>query len=215
MARPRARKSGGDFREKSEYDQKVLDIRRTARVVSGGRRFSFRATVAIGNHNGKIGLGVGKGSDVTVAIEKAVNHAKKNVLQISLNDKKTIAHSVEAKFAAARIILKPGREGRGLVAGGPVRVIADLAGIKNLTAKIIGRTANKLNNAGATIVALKKLRAINERTISRPGTDLAKNSGEAAESAPRLPQEVTDLFSDHGPEDSVNDIVSGEGETKV
>lgn len=146
-------------RERSEFDQTVLDIRRTARVVSGGRRFSFRAAVAIGNHNGKFGLGVGKGPDVSTAVEKAVNQARKAMTVIPLTAKKSIPHEVEAKFAAARVLLKPGREGHGLVAGGPIRILADLAGIKNLTGKILSRTPNKLNNARATIEALKKLKS--------------------------------------------------------
>ena len=158
MARPRERRQPYEARERSEFDQKVLDIRRTARVVAGGRRFSFRATVVIGNRTGKVGLGVGKGADVSTAIEKAVNQAKKGVIFIDLGEKKTILHEVEAKFGAARVRLKSAGPGRGLVAGGPIRVIADLAGIKNLTGKILSRTANKLNNARATIEALKKLK---------------------------------------------------------
>ncbi len=160
MARPRDRKFGPEPRERSEFDQKVLDIRRTARVVAGGRRFSFRVTVALGNRKGKVGLGVGKGGDVAGAIEKAVNQAKKNLIIIPLNDKKTIPHEVEAKFGAAKVLIKPGAEGRGLIAGGPLRIIADLAGIKNITGKILGRTVNKLNNARATMEALKKLKGL-------------------------------------------------------
>lgn len=159
MARPREQRGTREPRERSEFDQKVLDIRRTARVVAGGRRFSFRVAVVVGNRDGKVGLGVGKGGDVSGAIEKAVNQAKKSLIIIPLNDRKTIPHKVEAKFSAARVLLKPGAEGRGLIAGGPLRVIADLAGIKNITGKIIGRTANKLNNAKATMEALKKLKA--------------------------------------------------------
>lgn len=159
MAKPRERKFNPEFgREKSEFDQKVLDIRRTARVVAGGRRFSFRATVVVGNRNGKVGLGVGKGSDVSGAVEKAVYQAKKQMIIVPLNDKRTIPHVVWAKFSAARVIFKPAKEGRGLVVGGPVRIIADLAGIKNLTGKILSRTANKLNNARATMEAFKKLK---------------------------------------------------------
>lgn len=158
--KPRERRShGGETREKSEYDQKVLDLRRTARVVAGGRRFSFRATLVVGNRNGKVGIGLGKGPDVASAVEKAVFQAKKNILVIPLNDKKTIPHEVMAKYKAAKIILKPAREGRGLVAGGPIRVIADMAGLKNLTAKILGRTTNKVNNARAVIEAMRKLKA--------------------------------------------------------
>lgn len=158
--KPRERRShGGEVREKSEYDQKVLDLRRTARVVAGGRRFSFRATSVVGNRNGKVGIGLGKGPDVASAVEKAVFQAKKNIIVVPMNDKKTIPHTVTAKYKAAKIILKPAREGRGLVAGGPIRVIADMAGLKNLTAKILGRTTNKVNNGRAVIKALRKLKA--------------------------------------------------------
>lgn len=157
MAKRERRTNPEFFREKSEFDQKVLDIRRTARVVAGGRRFSFRAAVVVGNRKGKVGLGVGKGSDVSTAIEKAVFQARKNILNISLTNTQTIARRVEGKLSAARVFLKPGREGGGLVAGGPIRVVAELAGIKNLTAKILGRTPNKLNNAKAAMEALKKL----------------------------------------------------------
>lgn len=144
--------------EKPEFDQKVLDVRRTARVVAGGRRFSFRAAVVVGNRTGKVGIGIGKGPNVASAVEKAVFQAKKNIIVVPLNDIKTIPHEVEAKFSAAHVILKPAKEGRGLIAGGPVRVIANMSGIKNLTAKILGRTVNKLNNGRATIEALKKLK---------------------------------------------------------
>lgn len=156
--KPRERKSHpGETREKSEYDQKVLDLRRTARVVAGGRRFSFRATVIVGNRIGKVGMGLGKGPDVASAVEKAVYQAKKHIMVVHLTDQKTISHEVSAKYKAASVVLKPARQGRGLIAGGPVRVIADLAGIKNLTAKILGRTVNKVNNARATFQALKSI----------------------------------------------------------
>ncbi len=158
MARPRERKSTPGFREKSEFDQKVLDIRRTARVVAGGRRFSFRATVVIGNRKGKVGLGVGKGPDVAGAVEKGSFQARKYFIDVPLTEEKSIPREVEGKMDAARVLLKPAKSGRGLVAGGPIRIIADLAGIKNLTAKILGRTVNKLNNARATMEALKKLK---------------------------------------------------------
>lgn len=156
MARP-TRLGAIRVREKSEFEQGVLDVRRTARVVAGGRRFSFRATVVVGNRNGKVGLGVGKGADVSSAIDKAVYQAKKNIVEVPLTDERSIPRETESKFSASRVLLKPAREGRGLIAGGPVRVIADLAGIKNLTSKILGRTVNKLNNAKATMAALKKL----------------------------------------------------------
>lgn len=143
--------------EKSEFEQKLLDIRRTARMVSGGRRFNFRALVIIGNKQGKVGIGLAKGADVTIAVEKAVNQAKKNLIQVPITENKSISQMIEAKFGAARVMLKPAPKGRGIIAGGAVRVICYLAGIENIVSKIIGRTGNKLANAEAAIQALKKL----------------------------------------------------------
>ena len=143
--------------EKREYEQKILDVSRVVRVVAGGRRFRFRVVMVIGNKKGKVGLGVAKGQDVSSAVEKAVNKAKKHLVKISLL-KGTIPHEVEAKYGSAKVILKPGRLGRGVVAGGAVRIICNLVGIENISAKIIGRTGNKLNNAQATIKALKMLK---------------------------------------------------------
>lgn len=165
MARPRERKLSPELeKERSEFDQRVLDIRRTARVVMGGRRFSFRASVVVGNRKGKVGLGTGKGVDVSTAIEKAVHRAKKEFINIPLTKSFSIPHGVEGKSSASRVVLKPAIEGRGLVAGGPIRAISDLAGIKNLTAKILGRTPNKLNNAKAAMEALRKLKNLEQRT---------------------------------------------------
>ena len=144
-------------KEKPEFEQKLLDIRRTARMVAGGRRFSFRALVVIGNKQGRVGVGIAKGADVTIAVSKAVDQAKKVLIDIPLNENKSIPKMVEAKYSAARVMLKPAEKGRGIIAGGAVRVICSLAGIENVVSKIIGRTTNKLNNARATIEALKKL----------------------------------------------------------
>lgn len=145
------------MRERSEYDQKTLDIRRVARVVKGGRRFSFRVTIVMGNRKGKVAVGVGKGADVAIAIDKAAHNAKRTMIFVPITDRGSIAHDVRAKFGSAVILLRPAVSGRGLVAGGPVRAVAALAGIQNLTGKILSRSANKLNNARAAIEALKKL----------------------------------------------------------
>jgi len=126
-------------------------------MTAGGRRFRFRAIIIVGDNKGKVGLGVAKGKDVAKAIEKATFAAKKNLIKVPIVNE-TIPHQVEAKFSAARIMLKPQRKGRGLVAGGTVRVIGALAGIKNISSKILTRTSNKLNNAKATISALEKLK---------------------------------------------------------
>lgn len=143
-------------REKPEFDQKLLDVARVVRVVAGGRRFSFRATMAIGDRKGKVGVGVAKGQDVSIAIQKAVNKAKKAMITTKTKDS-TIPFEVSAKYGAAKIFLKPAAKGKGLVAGSVVRIICDLAGIENITGKILGRTTNKINNARATLKALEKL----------------------------------------------------------
>lgn len=145
-------------REKPEFEQKLLDVRRTARMVAGGRRFSFRAVVILGNKKGKVGVGVAKGADVSIAVDKAVKQAKKNLIDVVITEDSSILYKIEAKYSAARVMLKPAAKGRGVIAGGTVRAICNLAGIENITAKIIGRTNNKLNNARATIKALEKLK---------------------------------------------------------
>jgi small subunit ribosomal protein S5 len=142
---------------KDEFESKLLDLARVTRVSAGGRRFKFRAVVVVGNKNRKVGVGVAKGIDVAQAVEKATRFAKRNLIEVYIvND--TIPHQVFSKFGAAKILLKPQRRGRGLVAGGTVRVICNLAGIKNISSKVLGGTVNKLNNAKATILALKKLK---------------------------------------------------------
>ena len=144
-------------RPKDEFESKLLDLARIAKVSAGGRRLRFRAVMVVGNKNSKVGVGVSKGLDVAQAVEKSTRLAKKNIITVPIvND--TIPYEVLSKFGAAKILLKPQRKGRGLVAGGTVRVICNLAGIKNISSKVLGRTGNKLNNAIATINALKKLR---------------------------------------------------------
>ena len=145
-------------RPRDEFESKLLDLARVVRVTAGGRRFRFRAVVVVGNQQGKVGVGVAKGLDVAQAIEKATKLAKKNLITIPIV-RDTIPHEVYAKYSSARVLLKPQRKGRGLVAGGTVRVICTLAGIKNISSKTLGRTRNKLNNARATIKALKDLKS--------------------------------------------------------
>jgi small subunit ribosomal protein S5 len=145
-------------RPKSEFDSKVLEMARVARMTSGGRRMRFRAVVIVGNRKGKVGIGIAKGADVAQAVDKATRLGQKELIDVLIVDE-TIPHQTEAKFGSSQILLKPQKKGRGLIAGGVVRVICSLAGIKNISSKVIGRTGNKLNNAKATIEALKKLRA--------------------------------------------------------
>jgi len=148
----------GKDRPKDEFETKLLDLARVTRVTGGGKRMSFRATVIAGDKKGKVGIGVDKGKDVSQAIEKATRRAKKNLISVVVADG-TIPHEAYAKSGPARIMLKPQKKGRGLVAGGAVRMICELAGIKNISSKILSGSKNKLNNARATIEALKKLKA--------------------------------------------------------
>ena len=148
-----------NFREirKEEFESKLLDLARVVRVAAGGRRFRFRAVIVVGNKSGKVGVGVAKGIDVSQAVEKATRLAKKNIIEVPIVNE-TIPYEVLAKFGAAKVLLRPQRKGRGLVAGGTVRTICALSGIKNISSKVLGRTGNKLNNARATIEAIKKLK---------------------------------------------------------
>jgi small subunit ribosomal protein S5 len=136
----------------------MITIRRVARVVAGGRRFSFSVAIIIGNKKGKVGVGLGKAGDTTLAIDKAVRDAKKHMITVSLTKDNSIVHEVSAKFCAARVSLGPSPR-RGLVAGSSVRSVLELAGITNVVAKVHSGSKNGLNNARAAIEALKSLKA--------------------------------------------------------
>lgn len=138
--------------EEKQFDERVVNIDRVARVVKGGRRFRFRALVVVGDKKGKVGIGIAKGADVTTAISKAVEVAKKNFVAIKLY-KDTIPHEAEAKVGGARILVKPAAPGTGLIAGGVVRTVLEVAGISNALSKSLGST-NKINTAYATMAAL-------------------------------------------------------------
>jgi len=160
--------SRGD-RPKDEFETKLLDLARISHTRAGGKKIGFRAIVITGNKTGKVGIGIAKGKDVAFSVEKATRFAKKNLVQVPImND--TIPFQVESKFGAAKILLKPQRKGRGLVAGGVVRLICNLTGIKNISSKVLGRTGNKLNNAQATINAFKKLKIKNKNNATTSNT---------------------------------------------
>lgn len=156
----RPRRGGRRDERRDEFEQRILEIARVTRVMAGGKRMNFRACVAIGDRKGSVGVGLGKGADVTLAVNKAVNRAKKVMVKVpTLHE--TIPHAIEQKLGAAKIVFKPAKQGRGVIAGGVVRVILELAGIKNVSSKILG-TNNKVNNARCTIAALANLRPIKE-----------------------------------------------------
>ena len=142
-------------RPKPEFEEQVLQVDRVSRTVKGGKRVRFRVLLIIGNRNGKVGMGVGKGAEVQIAVQKASKIAKKNVIEVPIvND--TITAPIDIKNGAVHIILRPAKPGTSVIAGGTIRVICNLAGIRNLVAKILG-TANKINNAQTTFMALEKL----------------------------------------------------------
>ncbi len=154
----RDRKKDNKFdKPKDEYESNLLALDRVVRVTAGGKQLRFRAVIVVGNQNGKVGIGVAKGLDVAQAVEKATKRAKKDVIIVPIKNG-TVPYEITAKFGSARVLLRPQRPGRGLVAGGTVRVICNLAGIKNVSSKILGGTRNKLNNARATMKALTELR---------------------------------------------------------
>ncbi len=158
---PRRARRGGTRREervRSEFDQKIISIRRVTRVMAGGRRFSFSVAIVIGNKKGKVGVGIGKAGDTQLAIEKAVRSARKNLIEIPLNKYQHIPHDVHVKVSSSEVMIMPA-PGRGLVAGSSVRTVLELGGVKDVTAKIFSRSKNKLNNARAAVAALKKLKA--------------------------------------------------------
>jgi len=156
----------------SEFSQKIIDIRRVARVVAGGRRFSFSVVVVAGDKKGKVGVGIGKAGDTALAIEKAVTSAKKNMITIRRTKEGSIPHESAAKYSSARVVIMPA-PGRGLVAGSSVRSVLDLAGVTNVTAKLRSGTKNKLNNAKAAILALSLLS--NPRDAAKVVAELKKD----------------------------------------
>lgn len=136
-----------------EFDEVTINIDRVSRTVAGGRRMRFKALVAIGNHKNKIGIGVAKGNDVTSAVQKATSKAKKNMIEFAM-DGETICHEVETKVTGADVLMKPAAPGTGIIAGGVVRSIIGLTGVKNLISKSLGST-NKVNIAYAVVDGLK------------------------------------------------------------
>lgn len=170
--RGRGDRRSNDRQPQDEFDQKILDIARVTRVMAGGKRMRFRACVAIGDRKGRVAIGLAKGLDVTIAVNKAVNQAKKNLITVPMIDK-TIPHEIKQKSDSAIVLLKPAKQGRGIIAGSVVRVILELAGIHNITSKMLG-SHNKINNAKCVIKALSSLKkpAANHRSTSKPAAEV-------------------------------------------
>lgn len=148
---------GGSREEKSPYDSNILDLARVTRVTKGGKHLSFRALVVIGDRHGKVGYGLAKGADVQIGVDKATRQAKKRIMVVPIV-KETIPHTVYSKFKAAKIILMPAPKGSGVIAGGAVRAVLEMAGIPNVSSKIVGTTKNKIALVKATIQALQSFK---------------------------------------------------------
>ncbi len=146
-------------RERSEFAQKMIGIRRVARVMAGGRRFNFSVAIVLGDKKGRVGVGVGKAADTQLAIEKATRAAKRHMISLNLTKNRSIKHNVEAKYCASVVEIRPS-PGRGLVAGSSVRTVLELAGVSDVTAKLMSRSKNSINNARAAIVALQSLQQV-------------------------------------------------------
>ncbi|MBQ8192524.1 MAG: 30S ribosomal protein S5 [Bacilli bacterium] len=152
--RPRNNNRTNNSRPKSDLEDKVIEIRRVTKVVKGGRQFRFAATVVVGNRKGLVGLGTGKAHEMPDAVKKATQMASKNLIKVELIDNRTISHDITVKEGACRVMLKPAKEGTGVKAGGPVRDVLELAGIKDVLSKSLG-SSTKINAARATLNALK------------------------------------------------------------
>lgn len=154
---PRAGGRARPPRERGEFEQVTIDARRVARVMAGGRRFNFSLVVVIGDKKGRVGVGLGKGVDTALAIDKATRDAKKHLFTVPRTASGSIAHQVSMKYSSSTVEIIPSK-GRGLVAGSAMRTVLDLAGVTDVVTKIHTRSKNKLTIARATVAALKKLR---------------------------------------------------------
>ena len=141
---------------KIKYEEKIIQIKRVTKVVKGGKKLTFRAVVIVGDNKRKVGVGVGRADDVNMAIDKAILHGKKNLINVPLTLKSSVPHVIKASYGACSIMLRPASQGTGVIAGGSIRTVLELAGIRNILAKQFG-SSNVLNNAKTTILALNLL----------------------------------------------------------
>ncbi len=159
--------------EEKQYDERVIYVNRVARVVKGGRRFRFQALVVAGDHKGKVGVGISKGADVAAAVSKATDVAKKNLLTISLYNS-TLTHEVRGRVGGANVLIMPAAPGTGLIAGGVIRTILEVAGIENALSKSLG-SSNRVNMAYATLQALKTMEPT-KKWVIKPSSNKPKKT---------------------------------------
>lgn len=195
----RGRPNSGGFRKRSrfgsrpkpEFEQKIINISRVTRVVKGGRRLSFRVDMVIGDKKGRVGLGTGKATDTSIAIQKAFNQARKNLLYLKLTKTNSIPYEVTAKVTSSVVHMMPNKE-LGLVAGSTMRNVLEYAGITDVTARVMTRSKNKLNVAKAAIEALKTFDTPrDERPTPKPPTDRNNRGSQRRDRRPRSPRRTT------------------------
>lgn len=176
----RTRRDPRGSTEEKEFDQRIIDLARVTRVMAGGKRMRFRACVVVGDRKGRLGYGLGKGADVTIAVQKAANRARRDVITVPIVHE-TIPHELHIKEKAARLLLKPAPKGTGVVAGGAIRLALELSGIGNIAVKVYG-SKNKINNIRALFSALTKLSESLEKRalLLRPYTPPQKKTEETA-----------------------------------
>lgn len=163
--RRRQSKPEGEGKERSEFDQKVVEVKRVTRVTGGGKRMRFRALVVIGDHKGKVGMGLKKGNDFSESVNKAATAAKKNMITLPLTDD-TIPHEMKIKYKSSSLMLRPARPGTGVIAGGAIRQVFDLAGVKNVVSKMLGSN-NKVNNIKAVFEAFRQMKSKKALALKR------------------------------------------------
>jgi len=185
------KKGKAPIREQKEYEEEVIQIDRVTRVVKGGRRLRFRATVVVGNKKGKVGIGIGKSTEVTGAIQKAVNQAKKSLIVVPIIGQ-TIPHRIQVKYKSAKLLLMPACPGTGLIAGGPLRKVLELAGVLDVMSKSLGCN-NRVTNTQAALVALSKLKNLpwikKQVPVEKPAAAPVEKSGQEEQKA-ALPAQV-------------------------
>jgi small subunit ribosomal protein S5 len=158
VAKPSSSKKGRPVKEVKEFDEEVIQIDRVTRVVKGGRRLRFRATVVVGNRKGKVGIGIGKSTEVQGAIQKAISQAKKSLIEVPIVGQ-TIPHRIQVKFKSAKLLLLPACPGTGIIAGGPLRKVIELAGIQDVLSKSLGCN-NRVTNTQAAFMALSRMQPL-------------------------------------------------------
>jgi len=172
MAKSKSRKKNRSKEKESNWQERVVQIRRVSKVVKGGKKLSFRAIVVVGNEKGQVGVGVGKAADVIGAVRKGVADAKKQLVDVSLTKSNSINHVANGIAGGAKVFMRPAAPGTGVIAGGAVRTVLELAGVKNILAKQLGSN-NPLNNARAAINALSSLRTLSQVAKER-GVEIEK-----------------------------------------